>query len=44
MLPFVGDEMSDMKGKKSKGKRARPEEAGLDEKRLKFLERNRCVC
>eukprot|EP00047_Mylnosiga_fluctuans_P002684 m.225507 g.225507 ORF g.225507 m.225507 type:complete len:115 (-) comp11273_c0_seq1:102-446(-) len=36
------DEKQDKKGK-GKGKRARQEEAGLDEKRLKFLERNRAA-
>ncbi len=31
------------KGKKGRGKRARVEDASLDEKRLKFLERNRAA-
>lgn len=39
-LPLVGDE-KDGKVKKGKGKRLKSEDAGLDEKRLKFLERNR---
>jgi len=40
--PPVGDE-GDGKQKKSRGKRARTEDSSLDEKRLKFLERNRAA-
>ena len=41
-VPLVGDE-KEGKGKKARSKRTRNDDAGLDEKRLKFLERNRSV-
>eukprot|EP00048_Salpingoeca_helianthica_P015510 m.227144 g.227144 ORF g.227144 m.227144 type:complete len:124 (+) comp17127_c0_seq1:31-402(+) len=40
-VPNIED--GDGKGKKGRGKRARADDAGLDEKRLKFLERNRAA-